>query len=447
MAVDRIFNSLPPASLEEIRKALDWNPYTQLNETTCSLNSLSLSAKLEWLDSNRAQLEEEVSSAGSWTFGSRRAYAEIVRGLADQIQVAYSPGESTASIESSILLRMWKSIEVKLGTQQKEEVHAALEKEAEQFGINFGPQLAAFGALGAAQLSGFGVYMLGSTLLGAVNGALGLGLGFGVFTGLSSLISVAIGPAGWLFAGGMFITKLTAPNYKKIAQIVLIIATCRNSLSGAEIATPKAGQEERAWLMPAANTATQMPLKRPLAFDVWNSLDKEPDLGIWAWHTFGQSDIGSWTEGDFAAAKALFEDGQRRSISGSSVPDSSAAKAGFEDEAEAKPSVVNRLKLSYKAYFPLLEFDHRPLAVLAQRDYAERLEFEQCFSRMNRGDLRPKCVIKNGVDHILEKQVGKKDERVYYRQLSGGRGARIILVGTKATQLRDIARLRSQFAA
>ena len=47
-----------------------------------------------------------------------------------------------------------------------------------------------FGALTAAQLSGFGVYLLASTALGAITSTLGLTLPFVAYTTMSSAISV-----------------------------------------------------------------------------------------------------------------------------------------------------------------------------------------------------------------------------------------------------------------
>jgi hypothetical protein len=69
--------------------------------------------------------------------------------------------------------------------------------------------------------------MLGSTVLGAINGALGLGLGFGAFTGLASLISTVIGPLGWTALGLFTVLKLGSPNYKKLLPAVVFIATQR----------------------------------------------------------------------------------------------------------------------------------------------------------------------------------------------------------------------------
>lgn len=101
-------------------------------------------------------------------------------------------------------------------------------KFAAEHGERYGKEVMGFAALGAAQLSGFGVYMLGSTLLGAINSAFGLGLGFGAFTGLSSLVSLVIGPIGWAALGLFTVLKLGAPNYKKLLPVIILIATQRS---------------------------------------------------------------------------------------------------------------------------------------------------------------------------------------------------------------------------
>ena len=491
IALDPVFNHLSPANLAEIRRILDWNPYVSFNEKSDLLTNFPQSAQLEWLDLNRSKLEDEVCSTGSWTFGSKRTYADVVRGLADEMKVAHSPGERMSSVERSILFKMWTSIEKKLGPKEKQELYTALAKEAEQFGKSFGPEMATFAALGAAQLSGFGVYMLGSTLLGAINGALGLGLGFGAFAGLAGLIAVVIGPIGWLSAGGIFLGRLTAPNYKKISQIVILMATCRNMVEVSINSTPtrfqvapetrllespssqeivnlneqeqltraqrdemhaaiEAGKQTRRdahkefqLLAPESAQSGQISpsptqAKSPAnASNIWEVFKAEKDFQDWAQHIFGLSEINTWTKDDFEVAKTLFKDNPQQEPVKLIAPEPPI-------EPAVKLSAVTRLERSYKNYFPLLQFDQKPLAVLAGRDFAQRLEFESCFSRMNRGDLKPKCLIKHQVEAILEKQVGKRDERIYYRQLNGGAGARILLVGTKATQDRDITWLRSQ---
>jgi hypothetical protein len=54
--------------------------------------------------------------------------------------------------------------------------------------------------LGAAQLSGFGAYLLASNTIGAFTSLVGVSLPFAFYTGMSLVISVVIGHAGLLRA-------------------------------------------------------------------------------------------------------------------------------------------------------------------------------------------------------------------------------------------------------
>jgi hypothetical protein len=133
----------------------------------------------------------------------------------------------------------------RLTKDQWNEILSAAESVARQHGKTLARETTGFGLLAAAQMSGFGVYMLGSTLLGAINGALGLGLGFGAFTGLSSAISAIIGPIGWGVLGLFAAFKLAAPNYKKILPVVITVVMYRKLLESQEPAVPPTGS----WLL------------------------------------------------------------------------------------------------------------------------------------------------------------------------------------------------------
>ena len=88
-----------------------------------------------------------------------------------------------------------------------------------------------FGALTAAQLSGFGVYLLASTSLGALTATLGVTLPFAVYTTMSSTIAALIGPVGWIGAGLFTIWKLTGPNYKRLIPAILYVVMLRSKQS------------------------------------------------------------------------------------------------------------------------------------------------------------------------------------------------------------------------
>jgi hypothetical protein len=65
--------------------------------------------------------------------------------------------------------------------------------------------------LGAAQLSGFGVYLLASSTIGAFTSLVGVTLSFAFYTGMSSVISVVIGLVGLLLA--------VIPSYKTFKDV------------------------------------------------------------------------------------------------------------------------------------------------------------------------------------------------------------------------------------
>ena len=95
-----------------------------------------------------------------------------------------------------------------------------------------------FALLGAAQASGFGIYLASTTALGFLTHAVGVTLPFAIYTGMTSTIAFLIGPAGWLGAGIWSTWKLTEPEWKKLVPaLVCIVAT--NSLKNLQAARLK----------------------------------------------------------------------------------------------------------------------------------------------------------------------------------------------------------------
>jgi uncharacterized protein YaaW (UPF0174 family) len=88
-----------------------------------------------------------------------------------------------------------------------------------------------FTALTAAQVSGFGVYLLASSSLSFLTGAIGLTLPFAAYTTLSSAISIIIGPVGWIGAGLLALWKFNDTNYNKIIPTMIYISWLREKYS------------------------------------------------------------------------------------------------------------------------------------------------------------------------------------------------------------------------
>jgi uncharacterized membrane protein YhiD involved in acid resistance len=86
-----------------------------------------------------------------------------------------------------------------LTDEEKDNIYKELEKAG--LDKNQIKSLSGLSAIGAAQLSGFGIYLLASSTLGAITSVLGLTLPFAFYTGMSSVISFVIGPVGFLVMG------------------------------------------------------------------------------------------------------------------------------------------------------------------------------------------------------------------------------------------------------
>ena len=230
MTHDAIFQALSRESLVELARYISISAIVS-GDPPKFFNSVSPEVQAIWLDTHRPELEDEICRVGSWTFSSVKSYAEVVRDLAQSMIVEYPSTADTPEIELAIVTKVWNDTVTKLTPAQINELKARAAEPAAKYGKGLGKEMTGFAALSAAQLSGFGVYILGSTLLGAINGALGLGLGFGAFTGLSSLIATVIGPVGWAALGLATFIKLGALNYKKLLPVVILVATQRPTIS------------------------------------------------------------------------------------------------------------------------------------------------------------------------------------------------------------------------
>lgn len=85
------------------------------------------------------------------------------------------------------------------------------------------------GAIALAKMSGFGVYLMASTVLGGLTNALGLTLPFAVYVGMSQAIALVLGPVGWAALAGGVVWTLNQPNWEKLTLGVIYVSLLRNS--------------------------------------------------------------------------------------------------------------------------------------------------------------------------------------------------------------------------
>lgn len=187
--------------------------------------------KIQWLS----------KSLLGYVFGEEKSYKSILLDVAKKLKIKADCSLEEDEIELRINKKIMEDLVKKMKKEEKEKFEELLMQKAREFG--YGEELmktgTIFASLFAAQASGFGVYLLASTTLGALTSAIGITLPFAVYTTLSSAISVAIGPVGWITAGIFAFWKLTGPNYKKLIPLVVAISSIRARIKYEEEQKPK----------------------------------------------------------------------------------------------------------------------------------------------------------------------------------------------------------------
>lgn len=485
-----IFQGLPPAVLVEAARYLGFNTNTSENPTVW-FSSLSPAKQEHWLDSNRSRLEDEFCSVGSWSFLATETYDEIVCDLAQKIGVLPAPGADVREIETAIVTKLWNDAMEKMTPEQLAAIREELEDLASKHGKSLGMEFSSFAALSAAQMSGFGVYLFGSTVLGAINGALGLGLSFGAFTGLSSMISIIVGPVGWAALGLAAIMKLGAPNYKKILPVVILVAKSRPLISERDSGSQPEASAASSAPGDGRSADPQLAGTHVPPLSVASGPDPDPELIM----TVRQEiDLASRQKAKDAnplkprklsklernifklknhelckMAESLGVDYLDQSLSDQQLiqeciaeqkdtAEKSAADAKHEaqkrrnardnsltlapkTESGSQKCVKNK-RAEYRQLLEHLDFTDAAMLRLCESSIEDCISLLGEFRRLNQGHFNPKCTLPQTYPKVLEQAAGR-DGRIYYRPRTAGSLTMIELVGTKATQKADIEKLRA----
>ncbi len=471
MLSDPVFQVLAPEVLDQITKYLKWDPVVS-SSPALLLSQSDSKERLTWLDQHRAEVERHISWVGtpifSYALGNAKGYQQIVADVAAQIDVPISPSMSTPEVETKLLQKLWTDTLSRLGPEEREALLAKVEAVAAQYGPSAKKEMAGFAGLAAAQMSGFGVYLLGSTLLGALNYALGLGLGFGAFTGLSSAISIAIGPLGWAALGLYTIKKLGAPNYKKLLPVVILIASHR---AGGAAAIPSA------MLAPSANrtaatviieslprptssptpapppqvrhhsraekTTFQLrPENRPLCqiaeefFPQTYFLDLRDEDQQAIRDLKAEREQTETEEKRLAKLRAVAE---RKEARKQRKREQAAQRAAKRQDWKAQGAISRRMK-DYSRLLRNLEFDPEALERLEHlAKMGANSQIDEKLGLMNAGQAVYRDSISGTAPTVYEAKAGY-DYRIYYYR--NGPKIRIRLIGDKGTQDADIAQIR-----
>lgn len=212
--------------------------------------------RIKWLYHSRtvAEIESTARKAVGWMFSKVAAaeqteaesndlrqvptYDELLVGGCKHLD-AYEEGASVADCEEFLshaviiaALQRMKPRERQIFFERQVDVAEVTDSAGIQ-GHDLSGPATTFAMLGAAQLSGFGIYAASTTALGFLTHAVGITLPFAVYTGMTSTIAFIIGPAGWLAAGLWGAWKLTQAEWKKlIPALVYIIAVNSRERNG-----------------------------------------------------------------------------------------------------------------------------------------------------------------------------------------------------------------------
>lgn len=133
----------------------------------------------------------------------------------------------THEIETAVVAKVFQDMLDRLTPEQRAQVVMEMTRNSNDPRIE--DLLLTGGAMAAARVSGFGVYLMASTVLGGLTSTLGITLPFAAYMGMSQTIALVIGPVGWLALFGGLAFKLNQPNWNRLTLAVVYVSVIRNN--------------------------------------------------------------------------------------------------------------------------------------------------------------------------------------------------------------------------
>lgn len=222
IAFDPIFETLDRDMLNVVSACLEIDdPRNKREEELITLISLKFKSE-----------GKDQSLLRAWFPKAPANYVEVLIVLAKKMDLDIQGLESAEDIEAVICGAVFKMIWSTLSAEEKEALRSKMnENSGSTISGEYIVSAAGLGAIGLAQLSGFGVYTAAATSLGFLSSALGVSLPFSAYTGMSAAIGTALGPAGALVLIGPAVFEfLRAKPEKTLLSAVVSIAAFRAKL-------------------------------------------------------------------------------------------------------------------------------------------------------------------------------------------------------------------------
>jgi hypothetical protein len=132
-------------------------------------------------------------------------------------------------LENSILDHISQKIHESLDSEQKAAFSREISEKLKDFdNATKAKLLGAGGLLSVGSMGGFATYTTMSSLLHFISAGT---LGFGAYTAASTVLSIALGPAGWATLGVFALVRSSSPKLKKLLPIVLTVALIRKRIT------------------------------------------------------------------------------------------------------------------------------------------------------------------------------------------------------------------------
>jgi len=156
-------------------------------------------------------------------------WAEIVRDVADKLNVEIKKSDSTPEVERLVAFNVLERAIDEMTPEQKEELRDNLQRAGLPRDMPLGQGALAAGLL-AGKLAGFAAYKLLVVVANAVAKVLiGRGLALAANATLTRLLGMALGPIGWAITAIWTVIDIAGPAYRITIPSVVMIGVLRAS--------------------------------------------------------------------------------------------------------------------------------------------------------------------------------------------------------------------------
>lgn len=168
------------------------------------------------------------NAAGLLFTKSAISYPEILRGALSALDLK-SRSRAVEEMENVVIEHLWKKTIAHLDKEELAKLQREIQKSttSENASAKIGADIST--ALFAAQMSGFGIYLAATTIAGTLTSLIGTTLPFAFYTSMTSTISLAIGPLGFLGAGLVVLVGASGKNWDKLLPFILYCRALREN--------------------------------------------------------------------------------------------------------------------------------------------------------------------------------------------------------------------------